>query len=106
MRWFWDSYVPAPERQEFTVSPLRASLEQLKGLPPALIVTCEQDVVRDEGEAYAHQLRAAGVPVRATSYLGAIHDLVLLNPIAETPPVRAALAQVNDTLRTVFAHNV
>jgi acetyl esterase len=105
MRWFWDSYVPAPERQEFTVSPLRASLEQLRGLPPALIITCEHDVVRDEGEAYAHQLMAAGVPVRATRSLGAIHDLVLLNPIAGAPAARAALAQVIDTLRTVFAHN-
>jgi acetyl esterase len=106
MRWFWDSYVPAPERKEFTVSPLQASLEQLRGLPPALIMTCEQDVVRDEGEAYAHKLMAAGVAVRATRSLGAIHDLVLLNPIAGTPPARAALAQVTDTLRTVFAHNV
>jgi acetyl esterase len=106
MRWFWDSYVPAPERKEFTVSPLRASLEQLRGLPPALIVTCEQDVVRDEGEAYAHKLMAAGVAVRATRSLGAIHDFVLLNPIALTPPARAALALVNDTLRTVFAHKV
>jgi acetyl esterase len=104
MQWFWDSYAPAPERHEFTVSPLQASLEQLRGLPPALIVTCEQDVVRDEGEAYAHKLMAAGVPVRATRSLGAIHDLVLLNPIAGTPPARAALAQVNDTLRAVFAH--
>jgi acetyl esterase len=106
MRWFWDNYVPALERKEFTVSPLQASLEQLRGLPPALIVTCEQDVVRDEGEAYAHKLMAAGVAVRATRYLGAIHDFVLLNPIALTPPARAALAQVNDTLRTAFAHNV
>ncbi len=104
MRWFWDSYVPAPERKEFTVSPLRASLEQLRGLPPALIMTNEHDVVRDEGEAYAHKLMAAGVPVRATRSLGAIHDLALLNPIAGTPPARAALAQVSDTLRTVFAH--
>jgi len=104
MQWFWDSYVPAPERQEFTVSPLRASLEQLRGLPPTLIVTCEQDVVRDEGEAYARKLMAAGVPVRATRSLGAIHDLALLNPIALTPPARAALAQINETLRTVFAH--
>jgi acetyl esterase len=79
MRWFWDNYVPAPECKEFTVSPLRASLEQLRGLPPALIVTCEQDVVR---------------------------DFVLLNPIALTPPARTALAQDIDTLRTVFAHNV
>ena len=106
MRWFWDSYVPAPERQEFTVSPLRASLEQLRGLPTALIVTCENDVVRDEGEAYAYKLMAAGVPVIATRYLGAVHDFVLLNPIALTPPARAALAQVIDTLRTVLAHNV
>jgi acetyl esterase len=105
MQWFWDSYVPVPERKEFTVSPLQASLEQLRGLPPALILTCEQDVVRDEGEAYAHKLMAAGVPVRATRSLGAIHDLALLNPIAETPPARAALAQVIDTLLTVFAHN-
>jgi acetyl esterase len=67
-------------------------------------VTCEQDVVRDEGEAYAHKLMAAGVPVSATRSLGAIHDLVLLNPITGTLPARAALAQVNDTLRTVFAH--
>ena len=104
MQWFWDSYVPAPERHEFTVSPLRASLAQLRGLPPALILTCENDVVRDEGEAYAHKLMAAGVPVRATRHLGAIHDLVLLNPIAETSPARAVLAQVNDTLRWVFAH--
>lgn len=104
MQWFWDSYAPAPERQEFTVSPLQASLEQLRGLPPALILTCEHDVVRDEGEAYAHKLMAAGVPVIATRYLGSIHDLVLLNPIAGTPSARAALAQVNDTLRTVFAH--
>jgi acetyl esterase len=106
MRWFWDSYVPAPERKEFTVTPLRASLEQLRELPPALIITCEQDVVRDEGEAYAHKLMAAGVPVSATRYLGAIHDLALLNSIAFTPPARAALAQVIDTLCTVFAHKV
>src|SRR5215469_8224192 len=106
MRWFWDSYVPVPERKEFTASPLRASLEQLRELPPALIITSEQDVVRDEGEAYAHKLMAAGVPVSATRYLGAIHDLVLLNPIALSPPACAALAQVIDTLRTVFAHEV
>jgi acetyl esterase len=103
MRWFWDSYVPAPERHEFTVSPLQASLEQLRGLPPALIVTNENDVVRDDGEAYGRQLTAAGVAVRASRYLGAIHDLVLLNPIVRTPPARAALTQVNETLRTVFA---
>jgi acetyl esterase len=100
------------EKSEFflgisvTASPLQASLEQLRGLPPALIVTCEQDVVRDEGEAYARKLITAGIPVIAARSLGAIHDLVLLNPIANTPPARAVLAQVTNTLRTVFAHKI
>jgi acetyl esterase len=104
MRWFWDSYAPEAVRNQPTVSPLRASPDQLTGLPPALIITGENDVLRDEGEAYAHKLMAAGVPVMATRYLGAIHDFMLLNPITQTPPVRAAIAQVNETLRKVFAH--
>jgi acetyl esterase len=103
MKWFWDSYAPEAERNQHTVTPLRASLDQLRGLPPALIITAENDVLRDEGEAYAHKLMAAGVPVRATRYLGAIHDFMLLNPITQTPPPRAAIAQVTDTLRNVFA---
>ncbi|HVU70000.1 MAG TPA: alpha/beta hydrolase [Ktedonobacteraceae bacterium] len=103
MKWFWDNYAPQSVRQEITASPLRASVEQLRGLPPALVITNENDVLRDEGEAYAHKLMQAGVPVVATRYLGAIHDLLLLNPIAQTPVARAALAQVNDTLRRVFA---
>jgi acetyl esterase len=82
---------------------LRASFDQLRGLPPALIITDENDVLRDEGEAYAHKLMAAGVEVVATRYLGTIHDFELLNPIAQTPAPRAAIAQVTDTLRKVFA---
>jgi acetyl esterase len=103
MKWFWDSYAPEYVRNEPTVSPLRASLDQLKGLPPALIIIDENDVLRDEGEAYAHKLMAAGVPVSAVRYLGTIHDFVMLNPITETPAPRAAIAQANDTLRKVFA---
>ena len=103
MKWFWDSYVPESERNQPTVTPLRASLDQLRGLPPALIIINENDVLRDEDEAYAHKLMTAGVPVMATRYLGAIHDLVLLNPIAQTVPARAAIAQMTDTLRHVFA---
>ncbi len=78
------------------------TLDFLKGLPPALLITDENDVLRDEGEAYAHKLMAAGVPVSATRYLGTIHDFMLLNPITGTPAPRAAIAQVNDTLRRVF----
>jgi len=89
--------------KEPTVSPLRATLNQLKGLPPALLITDENDVLRDDGEAYAHKLMVAGVPVAATRYLGTIHDFVMLNPITGTPAPRAAITQANDTLRRVFA---
>jgi acetyl esterase len=103
MKWFWDSYAPESEWNQPTVTPLRASIDQLRGLPPALIITDENDVLRDEGEAYAHKLMATGVQVAATRYLGAIHDFMLLNPITQTPPVRATIAQMNDTLRKIFA---
>jgi acetyl esterase len=103
MQWFWDSYAAEAERNRPTVTPLRASLDQLRGLPPALIITNENDVLRDEGEAYAHTLMSAGVKVVATRYMGAIHDLMLLNPITQAPSARAAIAQVIDTLRNVFA---
>lgn len=103
MRWFWDNYVPdkAMRKQPF-VSPLQASLEQLKKLPPAFIMTNENDVLRDEGEAYAHKLMQAGVPVVAVRYLGVIHDCLLLNPITKATPIREAIAQVNQVLRDVF----
>jgi len=103
MKWFWDSYAPESERNQPTVTPIRATIDQLRGLPPALIITDENDVLRDEGEAYAHKLIAAGVPVTATRYLGAIHDFMLLNPITQTPPPRAAIAQMTNTLSKVFA---
>lgn len=104
MKWFWDSYAPQSARSEITVCPLRTTPDQLRGMPPALVITNENDVLRDEGEAYAHKLMQANVPVIATRYLGAIHDLLLLNPIVQTPVARAAQEQVNDTLRMVFAH--
>jgi len=102
MQWFWDNYAPVTERNQPTASPLRTPLEQLRGLPPALIITDENDVLRDEGEAYAHKLMAAGVPVIATRYLGTIHDFMMLNPITQTPAPRAAIAQVTSTLRKIF----
>ncbi|MFN6566021.1 alpha/beta hydrolase [Dendronalium sp. ChiSLP03b] len=104
MKWFWNQYAPDESvRAEPTASPLQASIEQLRGLPPALIVTDEFDVLRDEGEAYARKLMEAGVTVTATRYLGTIHDFVMLNAIADTPATRAAIAQATMMLRDIFA---
>jgi acetyl esterase len=104
MQWFWNHYAPDTcIRDEPTASPLQATLEQVQGLPPALVITAESDVVRDEGEAYAHQLMQAGVQVTATRYLGTIHDFVMLNALTHTPAARAAIAQANDALRKAFS---
>jgi acetyl esterase len=104
MKWFWDSYTSnQTNRKEPTVSPLQASIEQLKGLPPALIINGEFDVLRDEGEAYAHKLIEAGVPVTAVRYHGTIHDFVMLNPITDTPPVRGAILQASQMLKKILS---
>jgi acetyl esterase len=103
MQWFWDAYLPDEEqRGEITASPLRASIDELRGLPPALVINGEHDVLRDEGEAYARKLSQAGVPVTQVRYAGTIHDFVLLNPITTTPAPRAAIAQAASFLRTMF----
>jgi acetyl esterase/lipase len=100
MQWFWDSYTTSPQqRAERFASPLQASLEQLKDLPPALIQTAEFDVLRDEGEAYARKLDAAGVTVTAARYNGMIHDFGLLNPLAQVPAVQAAMRQAGAELK-------
>ena len=128
-RWFWHQY--APDRsadQEPTACPLLASLAQLKGLPPALIMTAECDILRDEGEDYAlkglpptlimtaecdilrdegedyaRKLMQAGVPVTCTRYLGAIHAFMGANALIDTPPTRAATAQMSAMLREALA---
>jgi acetyl esterase/lipase len=100
MIWFWDNYLPDKDaRKEIFASPLQASVEQLKGLPPALVQTAENDVLRDEGEAYARKLDEAGVPVTVTRYDGLIHDYGLLNPLAEIPAVKTALLQAASVLK-------
>jgi acetyl esterase len=103
MKWFWDAYVPnAAERKNPLVTPLNATLDQLKDLPPALVITDENDVVRDEGEAYAHKLMNAGVEVTATRYLGTVHDFMMLNALADTPAAKAAVAQANEKLHAAL----
>jgi acetyl esterase/lipase len=100
MIWFWDNYLPdKSKRKEIYASPLQASVDQLKGLPPALIQTAENDVLRDEGEAYARKLDEAGVAVTLTRYGGLIHDYGLLNPLSEIPAVKTALLQAAAVIR-------
>ena len=103
MMWFWDQYLPdASRRSDPMASPLQAGIDQLKGLPPALIITEEADPLRDEGEAYAAKLRQAGVPVAQVRYQGMIHDFVMLDMLAGTSAARAATAQGAQTLRTAL----
>lgn len=100
MQWFWDQYTTdEAERAQITASPLRATAEQLEGLPPALVITGEADVLRDEGEAYANKLRAAGVPVTAVRFQGIIHDFVMLNALRPTYAAEAAITLAVGTLR-------
>jgi acetyl esterase/lipase len=106
MEWFWDAYVADPaQRMEITASPNQATIEQLKGLPPTLVLVDEADVLRDEGEAYAAKLRAAGVPVTAVRYQCIIHDFVMLNALRETHAAEAAINQAVATLRAALHTN-
>jgi acetyl esterase len=103
MQWFWDQYLPdRSQRSNPHASPLLAPLDQLVGTPRTLIITAENDVLRDEGEAYGRRLIEAGVEVVSTRYNGVIHDFILLNPIADAAPVRAAMTQAVNFLKSVF----
>ena len=101
MEWFWDAYAPNKEdRRKITATPLSATLNQLEGLPPALVIVDENDVLRDEGEAYARKLMKAGVDVTAVRFLATHHDFVMLNALADTPAAKAAIQLASDKLIT------
>jgi acetyl esterase len=103
MEWFWDAYIADPaQRSEITASPNHATIEQLRGLPPTLLLVDEADVLRDEGEAYAAKLRLAGVPVTTVRYDGTHHDFMMLNPLRQTKATRAAIAQAIAFFRQAF----
>jgi acetyl esterase len=104
MAWFWDQYLPAVgQRAQFHASPLNASREELVDLPQTLLMVDENDVLRDEGEAYGRKLAEAGVRVTSVRYNGTIHDFMMLNALAMTPAVRSAVGQATGYLRAVFA---
>jgi acetyl esterase/lipase len=104
MKWFWDNYTSSQtNRKEPTISPLQASIEQLEGLPPALVINGENDVLCDEGEAYARKLLEAGVRVTAVRYHGTIHDFVMLNAITDDPAPRGAIDQASNMLKRALS---
>src|SRR4029453_4337517 len=89
MAWFWDGYLPdRSTRAEVTASPLRASIDQLAGLPEAFVIVDENDVLRDEGEAYGRRLTEAGVRTTCVRYNGILPDFMMLNPLRPPPPPR------------------
>jgi acetyl esterase len=99
LSWMWDAYAPnKADRKKPEAAPLQASLDQLKGLPPALLIVDENDILRDEGEEYARKLMQAGVEVTTLRMIGTVHDFCLLNPLAETPATRATIELAADKL--------
>jgi acetyl esterase len=103
LAWFWNSYLAAGEsRTQMLVSPLRATLADLGGLPPALVIVDENDVLRDQGEAYADKLRAAGVPVTSVRFNGTIHDFMRLNALRDSESTQAAISLAVAALGRAF----
>jgi acetyl esterase/lipase len=103
MEWFWDSYLPeAGLRADSTVSPLQAPLDELRGLPPALVIVDENDVLRDQGEAYASKLRDADVPTASVRFNGTMHDFMNLSALQNTETTRAAIHLAGSAFRGAF----
>jgi acetyl esterase len=101
--WFWNSYLTDDEsRSDILVSPLRAKLSDLEGLPPALVIVDENDVLRDQGESYANKLRDAGVPTTSVRFNGTIHDFMRLNALRDSESTRAAISLAVYALRRAF----
>ena len=99
MAWFWDAYAPnKKDRKQTMASPLSATLEQLKGLPPALLIVDENDILRDEGEQYARKLIQAGVEVTPLRVLATHHDYAMLNALAGTPATKVTVQIVSEKL--------
>lgn len=103
MEWFWSTYLPDDQlRVETTVSPLRATLDELRGLPPALVIVEENDVIRDQGEAYGRKLLEADVPTACVRFNGTMHDFMMLAALRDSETTKAAMSLASATFRRAF----
>ena len=103
MKWFWEQYAPNENnRKEISASPINATPDELSSLPPTLVITDENDVLRDEGEALAQKLNYAGTPTASVRVNGTIHDFLMLNALADSLPTKAALWLVSGALKSYF----
>jgi acetyl esterase len=106
MEWFFDAYITdKSQRTDPTISPLNIPTNILENFPPALVITDENDVLRDEGEAYAHKMQNAGVNVTAVRYLGTVHDFLMLNSLQDTPAAVNARSLIIDRIKKVLEKN-
>lgn len=103
MEWFWNAYIgDETQKDDIYVSPLKAPLKELENLPPALVITAENDVLRDEGEMYARKLQEAGVDVLSVRINGTIHDFMMLNALFESPQTKCAFTLICSVLKEVL----
>lgn len=100
MEWFWNAYLPeGADRDDPMISPLLAEDAALRNFAPTLVITDENDVLRNEGEFFADRLVQAEVDVTTTRYPHTMHDFMMLNPITEAPEPRGAINQTANWLR-------
>jgi acetyl esterase len=103
MEFYWNNYVPKKsDRQNILACPLKATKEELKDLPPTLIITAEADILRDEAENFGRKLVSAGVPVTTTRVLGVLHGFVA-NPVLFSDETLFALDMATAALRRYFS---
>ncbi len=101
MEWFWQAYAPEKETRKM-LSPLKYDIEKLKGLPRTLVITCENDVLRDEGEEYAQKLIAANVDTVCVRINNTFHDFMMLNALHDSMATKAAYKLVCKFLKHTF----